>query len=363
MTEFYNPEVQQIYPDSCAIKSQQLILNDFGINVSEVDLVQIAAERGWYNGGTTPEDVGKLLELANIPITQQYDANVFNLVNELAQGHKVIVGVDSDELWYGDNVVSKFINWLKDFFHGEIPNHALIVAGIDTSDPENVKVIITDPGTGEEGKPYPLEQFMDAWADSKCYMMSTDLSVPNVIKGMENFNYNVGHIDNISGMDYHDFQIFNDLSYGIPCGINYYPNIPNNYSPMSSLVDACFDVAHNEIPFNQIFTPAYEFNNYMDFNIINPAMCDTFTKGVAQMNMYPYEEWDLYAKDNGITQMTNWDYQNFLADTISNFTPATDPFMMDFYNQQMMMLDYCNLNQLDFGNTIYNPCMDLFCNV
>lgn len=39
MADFYNPEVQQIFPDSCAIKSQQLILNDFGIEVSEVDLV------------------------------------------------------------------------------------------------------------------------------------------------------------------------------------------------------------------------------------------------------------------------------------------------------------------------------------
>lgn len=83
MADFYNPEVQQIFPDSCAIKSQQLILNDFGIEVSEVDLVQTAAVNGWYNGGTAPQDVGNLLELANIPVTRQEGANVFNLVNDL----------------------------------------------------------------------------------------------------------------------------------------------------------------------------------------------------------------------------------------------------------------------------------------
>ena len=36
MAEYYNPEVQQLFPDTCAIKSQQLILNDFGIEVSDL---------------------------------------------------------------------------------------------------------------------------------------------------------------------------------------------------------------------------------------------------------------------------------------------------------------------------------------
>lgn len=128
MSEFYNPEVQQSFPDTCAIKSQQLIMNDFGINVSELDLVHTAAENGWYNGGTAPEDVGKLLELANIPITKQENANVFNLVNELAQGHKVIVGLDSDELWYNDSISDKLRNLYNDIFSNEHGDHALIVA-------------------------------------------------------------------------------------------------------------------------------------------------------------------------------------------------------------------------------------------
>ena len=84
MTEYYNPNVEQAFSDTCAIKSQQLILEDFGINVTEADLVRTAAEHGWYNGGTLPQDVGKLLELADIPVTRQEGANVCNLVNELA---------------------------------------------------------------------------------------------------------------------------------------------------------------------------------------------------------------------------------------------------------------------------------------
>lgn len=111
---------QQAYSDTCAIKSQQLILNEFGIPCSEDDLVRYSAEHGWYNG-TSMEDVGNLLEDAGIPCTRQCDANVFNLVKELSQGHKVIVGVDSNELWG-----NRFVEWLNDFFLGETPDHALL---------------------------------------------------------------------------------------------------------------------------------------------------------------------------------------------------------------------------------------------
>lgn len=67
MTEFYNPEVQQAFLDTCATKSQQLILNDFGIEVSEVDLVQ--TKRGKLSlvnaiVGTElcPADIGIILQ-------------------------------------------------------------------------------------------------------------------------------------------------------------------------------------------------------------------------------------------------------------------------------------------------------------
>ena len=197
MSEYFNPEVQQAFSDTCAIKSQQLILNDFGVNVSEADLVQIAADNGWYSGGTRLPDVGNLLEVADIPITRKDGANVFDLVNELAQGHKVIVGLDSDELWENDTLSGKLKNWFDDFFGDEYGDHALIVAGIDTTDPNNIQVIVKDPGSGDDGKPYPLDQFMDAWSDTNCYMVSTDISAPEFAEGMQNFNQELGHIPEV----------------------------------------------------------------------------------------------------------------------------------------------------------------------
>lgn len=363
MADYFNPEVKQSFPDSCAIKSQQLILHDFGIDVSEVDLVQTAAANGWYNGGTAPEDVGNLLELANIPITRQENANIFNLVNELAQGHKVIVGLDADEMWYNDSISDKLKNWYNDFLGESGGNHALIVAGIDTSDPNNIQVIVKDPGSGDDGKPYPLDQFMDAWSDANCYMVSTAVAVPSVVQGMENFDYATGHIQNVAGLDYSEFQIFNDISNGLP------PYVPKEFDingnqlynmPVSSLMDSYFDVAQNNIPFNHIFSPEYDFNAYLDFNAVNASMCNTLAQGFNTMPMDNDRFWNNYAMYNDISFITNDDYANFLTNSIGMYDPMSNIQSIDFCNQQMMMLDYCNCNKLDFGNEIYNPCIDLF---
>lgn len=347
-------EYHQTHADTCAIKSQQIIINEFGIPCTEDQLVQYSIEHGWYNGqGTAPEDVGKLLEAANIPCKQQVNANVFNLVNELAQGHKVIVGVDSGELWDNEAIESKFQNWMKDFFQGDTPDHALIVAGIDTSDPNNIKVLVTDPGSGEHNKAYPLEQFMDAWADSSCFMVSTEVSVPQIVQGMENFDYQEGHIADVAGVDYSDFQIFNDMSMGIP---GYVPLDNGGFMyPMNSFVDAYMDYAHNDIMFPQIFdSNVYDFNNHIDLNSANMALVNTFNNGMSQLNLQPNMTWDTYATENGLQQMTNEYYSDYLNQMMADFNNMHDWHSAMLCDQQMMMLDYCNGNSLNFYDTFYN---------
>ena len=210
--DFTNP-IQQTYSDSCAIKSQQLILNDFGIPVTEDQCVQYSIEHGWYandGSGTRMDDIGKLINDAGVPCSQTKGANVYDLVNELAQGHKIIVGVDSGELW--DNSVW---DWLKDIFFGDTPDHALIVAGIDMTDPDNPMVIITDPGNGHLAQPYPLDQFMDAWSDSNCFMVSTDIATPDATKCMISNGLTNGHLEKVANVDYNTFTQFLDYSHQI----------------------------------------------------------------------------------------------------------------------------------------------------
>ena len=345
-----NPYLQT-HDDTCAIKAQQIILSDFGIQCTEDELLQYSIEHGWYNEGTAPAHVGNLLEVANIPVTRQSHANVFNLIDELSQGHKVIVGVDSDELWYNDSIGGKIKNWLSDFF-GERPNHALIVAGIDTRDPNNIQVIVTDPGPGDYHKSYPLEQFMDAWADSGCFMVSTDISVPNTVAGMENFNPEIGHIDNVAGIPYSNFQMFNEMSYGLPI---YAPMDMGYCCPMDSFTQAYFDYANGNIhSFADIFGQNYMFNNYLDPNVITPMLHNMYNQGLAQINFDPMNDWNNYALVNHIPVMTNEAYSDFLSHSIDNFMALGDIQSAMYCQQQQMMMDYGNHFECDYDASIIN---------
>lgn len=340
-------EYHQQYPDTCAIKSQQIILNEFGIPVTEEQLVDYSFQHGWYNrdgNGTASDDVGKLLVDAGIPIHRQENANVFDLVSELAQGHKVIVGVDSSELWTG-----RFQGWLEDFFNGEQPDHALIVSGIDTSDPNNVLVRVTDPGTGEYNRSYPLDVFMDAWADSNSYMVATDIPAPENLVEMSNFDYALGHIENVAGLPYIEFDIFHDISTALPVNVNTDAGI---YSPMCSLVDAYSDVAMQRIDFAHIFNN-YEFVNFLDSEVVLDNFHEAYNNGMNYINFSPEVSWETYSMINNVDVCDNNVYADFLCDSIGYFEAVNDYESYNYCTQQLLILDYCDYSDINFYDTFY----------
>lgn len=177
----YNPYIQQAYDDTCAIRSQQIIMRDYGVDISEHDLKDIASEHGWYSpkGGTLASNVGNLLELAGIHCHQSTNNTVYDLVSELSKGHRVIVGVDSGELW-NKTFIGKSLEKVEDMIGMSHADHALIVAGVDVNvnNPKDIKIVLTDPGTGDLRIEYKLKDFMDAWKDSKCFMVSTEEAAP-----------------------------------------------------------------------------------------------------------------------------------------------------------------------------------------
>ncbi len=200
---------QQSYSDTCAVRAQEYILEQFtGQEIDEDALVKEAVENGWLvQGGTAPQDVGNLLEMHGIPVNRYQDANVFHLANELAQGHKVIIGVDKDELW---EMNAQLENIEEAAGTDPGADHAVVVSGIDTSDPNNVSVLVSDPGTGEASASYPLAQFLDAWQDSGFSMVATQQPAPAWLPEMANFDYEQGHIDEVVGVPYDDFVAYED---------------------------------------------------------------------------------------------------------------------------------------------------------
>lgn len=176
----FDPVVFQGYDSTCAVRSQQIILRDFGMDISQEQLIAFAEQNGWFSeeDGTPLGYVGYILQSQGVGVHQEMDCTMYDLVNELSQGHRVIVGVDADELW-DDGFMGLKGDW-NDLVHGEAANHALIVAGVEVNpnNPDDVKVILTDPGTGDLRVEYDFDKFMDAWQDSHCFMVATNEPAP-----------------------------------------------------------------------------------------------------------------------------------------------------------------------------------------
>lgn len=166
----FSQDVLQGYPDTCAIKCQQLILESNGMEVSETELRNEAAANGWYSPGygTPMENVGSLLESHGMEVNRCTGASISDIAGELSQGRQVIVGVDSGELWNAGHDEA-----FEDLIYGGQADHALLVSGI-TVDPFTAEesILLTDPGTGDVCMEYPAEQFEDAWDDSGNFMVS-----------------------------------------------------------------------------------------------------------------------------------------------------------------------------------------------
>lgn len=192
--------VHQGFDDTCAIQCQHLILNQFGIPVSENQLVREAIGEHIYNPGhgTDPANVGRLLEDHGLAVHRYSDANVINLAVELGQGHKVIVGVESGSLWHTNNILEEIWSY---FGFGKA-DHAVIVSGINTQNWPHATVVVTDPGTGDVAREYPLDDFLAAWRGSHFSMVSTAEPAPPSLPEMAHFDYSAGHIPEIGSVPF-----------------------------------------------------------------------------------------------------------------------------------------------------------------
>lgn len=187
-------------PFTCAVASQRMILNQFGIPVSESQLVYEATSHGWLSStGTSPDAMGNLLSLHGIPTHS--GQGIESLIHELSQGHKIIVGLDSEEL---NGIAPVFEDWI----HPNGADHALVVTGVDLSDPNHPMVLLNDPAVPDGAcKAFPMEQFLGAWNDNHCRFIATDDSPPNLISDPV-----LGHGFDSESKMYMDNQFWSNLA-------------------------------------------------------------------------------------------------------------------------------------------------------
>jgi hypothetical protein len=144
---------------TCGIVSSEMVMKTFGLDISESQLVYEATSEGLLSSddGMSMEGIQTILGNHGIETSLQ-SGSATDLASHLDQGDKIIVALDSGELWGVDSPFEDFV--------GEESDHAVMVTGIDLTGTEQ-SVTLNDPGHPDgQGMIVPLDDFLDAWKDS-----------------------------------------------------------------------------------------------------------------------------------------------------------------------------------------------------
>ena len=166
----------QAFSFNCTVAVSQDILTAYGINISEGELTEIMIREGWLTEeGGSLATVGATLDSGGIPSHTVVDATLDDVIAELVAGHKVVIPVDSSELW-DHSVFGRLWDWMTDLWGGEA-DHVVWITEIDMSDPDNPMVTINDTGHPDgQGAQYPLNELRGAWADGHFSYVATSIS-------------------------------------------------------------------------------------------------------------------------------------------------------------------------------------------
>jgi Peptidase_C39 like family len=166
-----NPEGFQ---GTCGLCSCGDILNQFGTNVTEADIVNHAVQNQEcdvtddpsMSGGTTTDEQVKILSDYHVPAHTEHQQSLEDLAGDVERGHGVIVEANAGYLW---NDASAFEN-------GQA-NHAVVVTGV-ARDPETGQIqgfYINDSGDGQAAKFVDADTMTKAWADTGGTCVVTDV--------------------------------------------------------------------------------------------------------------------------------------------------------------------------------------------
>lgn len=163
------------FEGTCGICSCEGVLRQFGIEVTESELVEHAALNGECAivldlekcGGTSGFDQAEILRDHGVPAHMEQVDSLEDVAEHLEQGRAVIAQVNCGVLWNDGN-----------YFDDGGANHAIVVTGVARS-PETGEVIgvfVNDSGTGQAGRLVDATEMRAAWLDAGGFAVVTDIS-------------------------------------------------------------------------------------------------------------------------------------------------------------------------------------------
>ena len=149
----------------CCLECEKYILRKLNIEFNEDQLLLNAIQNDWQKEkGTALHNVGRHLESKGLVVTRQYKATIENISNALNENECVIVAVDGGEL-----LGNRTDETIEDLLIGQIPDHTVVILSLDE---KSNTITLFDPNSSNAEDTYPIEQFKDAWNDSKNYLLT-----------------------------------------------------------------------------------------------------------------------------------------------------------------------------------------------
>ena len=141
----------------CDIECEEFILHQFGIETTHKTLLDEAYRNFWLKDQGMPlYNIGRLLEKNNLSVSRRYDSTIEDIVRLLNNGNQLIAVIDNSMLLH--DVVEDTAQ----------PNHAVAISSVSLSTDE---ITLFNPYTEEELTTYSLSSFLNAWAQSKNYLV------------------------------------------------------------------------------------------------------------------------------------------------------------------------------------------------
>ena len=149
----------------CSVKCEKYILDKMGIECNEEQMIEDAIANGWLkDGGTALHNIGHNLERYGLITTRQYKCTIDDIANALEANEYLVAAVDGGELT-GDIAFEV----MEDITVGEKPDHTVVILSYNAKEKA---ITIYDPASPNTEDTYPIEQFINAWNDSRNYLVT-----------------------------------------------------------------------------------------------------------------------------------------------------------------------------------------------
>lgn len=149
----------------CCLECEKFILQQLGMDYDAESMLRDAVQNRWLKDkGTALHHVGRHLEKRGLVVVRRFHCSLEDISEALQAGDSIIAAVDGGELT-GDMLAE----WHEDRWIGEIPDHTVVIKAYN---PIEKTVEIYNPDSPKELDTYPISRFLDAWKDSKYYLVT-----------------------------------------------------------------------------------------------------------------------------------------------------------------------------------------------